>query len=142
MSVENNVFLRPDALPAPARWARAIREAGFELQIDADFDWADVEGFLPARYKGEDAGFELYTQAFDLSGLSPREREELQDRSLLVTLVTHADMREYMSSMIASAVLCAIADGRLAEGGEPPFIRAADALGWARDCEPGVADLF
>ena len=114
MSVENNVFLRPDALPAPAQWARAIREAGFEL----------------------------YTQAFDLSELSLHEREELQDRSLLVTLVTHADMREYMSSMIASAVLCAIADGRLAEGGEPPFIRAADALGWARGCEPGVADLF
>lgn len=142
MSVENNVFIRPSSLPTPADWAAAIRAAGFELDIDTDFTWDDFEGFLPAKYKGQDAGFELYKEDFDLSELSDEEQAELEDRSLLVTLVTHADMREYLSSMLASAVLCAMADGRLAEGGEPPFIKSADAIAWARDCEPDVEKLI
>lgn len=142
MSVENNVFVRPDSLPTPEKWAAAIREAGFDLEIDSDFQWAEVEGFLPATYKGEPAGFELYVEDFDLSDLSKEEQEALGDRSLLATLVTHSDMRQYMSSMIASAVLCSIADGQLAEGGEPPFIPAGKAVQWAKDCEPGVEKLL
>ncbi|GHE25579.1 hypothetical protein ACFOED_05065 [Vulcaniibacterium thermophilum] len=142
MSVENNIFVRPGSLPAPADWAAAIREAGFELEIDSDFRWDEFEGFLPATYKGEPAGFELYVEDFDLSELSDDEQAALEDRTLLVTLVTHADMRQYMSSMIASAVLCSMADGQLAEGGEPPFIPAAGAIEWARKCEPGVEKLF
>ncbi|MDQ8023410.1 MAG: hypothetical protein REI94_16350 [Moraxellaceae bacterium] len=142
MSVENNVFIRPQALPTPADWASAIRAAGFELDIDTDFSWDDFEGFLPAKYKGQDAGFELYKEDFDLSELSDEEQAELEDRSLLITLVTHADMREYMSSMLAAAVLCAQADGRLAEGGEPPFIKAGDVIQWARECEPEVEKLI
>ena len=138
MSVENNVFLRPDALPTPEAWAQAIQAAGFELSIDTDFKWGEFDGFLPAKYKGGEAGFELYKEDFDLSELSEEEQAELGDRSLLVTLVTHSDMREYMSSMIAAAVLCAMADGRLADGGEPPFIQSADAIQWARTCEPDV----
>lgn len=142
MSVENNVFLRPGRLPAPAEWAAAIRDAGFELEIDSDFQWDEFEGFLPATYKGEPAGFELYVEDFDVSQLSDEEQAALGDRSLLVTLVTHSDMRQYMSSMVAAAVLCSIVDGQLAEGGEPPFIGARESVRWARECEPGVEKLF
>ena len=142
MSVENNVFMRPESLPTPERWAQAITDAGFDLSIDTDFQWDEFEGFLPAKYKGQEAGFELYKEDFNLSELSKQEQDELGDRSLLITLVTHADMREYMSSMLASAVLCAISDGRLAEAGEPPFIKAGDAVQWARECEPDVERLL
>lgn len=142
MSVENNVFIHPGSLPTPAAWAEAIRAAGFQLDIDTDFDWETFEGFLPAKYKGQDAGFELYKEDFDLSELSDGEQMELGDRSLLVTLITHSDIREYMSSMIASAVLCSISDGRLADNGEPPFIKADEAVQWAQGCEPGVEKMF
>ena len=47
-----------------------------------------------------------------------------------------------MTSMLAAAVLCALSDGLLAEGGETPFIAAADAIDWARDCEPEIVKLM
>ena len=142
MSVENNVFMHPDSLPTPEAWARAIRAVGFQLDIDTEFDWETFEGFLPAKYKGLDAGFELYKEDFDLSELSDEEQTELGDRPLLVTLITHSDTRQYMSSMIASAVLCSISDGRLADSGEPPFIKPEEAVHWAQGCEPDVEKML
>lgn len=142
MSVENNVFMHASKLPTPGAWAQAIKAAHFELEIDPEFSWDEFEGFLPAKYKGRDAGFELYKEDFDLAELSDSERADLGDRPLLVTLITHSDMREYISSMIAAAVLCAIADGKLAEGGEPPFIAADAAIEWARGSIPEVERLM
>ncbi|MDR6890760.1 MULTISPECIES: hypothetical protein [Variovorax] len=129
-------------LPTPEAWAEAIKAVGFELDIDPEFSWNEFEGFLPAKYKGRDAGFELYKEDFDLSELTDSERADPGDRPLLVTLITHSDMREYMSSMIAAAVLCVIADGKLAEGGEPPFIAAEANIEWARSSIPAVEKLM
>ncbi|WP_431112991.1 hypothetical protein [Variovorax paradoxus] len=142
MSVENNVFMHASKLPTPEAWAEAIKAAGFELDIDSEFSWDDFEGFLPAKYKGRDAGFELAKEDFYLAELTNDERVEVGDRPVLVSLITHSDMREYISSMIAAAVLCAIADGKLAEGREPPFIGAEAAIEWARGSMPEVEKLM
>ena len=142
MAVENNVFVRRQDLPTPKQWAQALLAAGFEVQLDSDFVWWDFEGFLPATYQGREAGFELYIEDVNTLQLSKRERKQLQGRDTVVTLTTHTDMREYLSSMLAAAVLCALSNGLLAEGGEPPFILASDAIDWARECEPEIAKLL
>lgn len=141
MSVENNVFLRLNDLPTPGQWQAAIHASGFDLIIDTDFDMQSFEGFLPCTYKGKAAGFDYYFEELDIDGIPDEELEEIGDRRYLVTLITHSDMREYMSSMIASAVLCSICHGLLAEG-EPPFIKDSEAVQWARDCEPDVEKHF
>ena len=114
MSVANHVYAMRQCLPSPKQWAAALLAAGFEL----------------------------YVESVDANQLSKRERKHIQGRDTVVTLITHSDMHEYLSSMLAAAVLCALSDGVLAEGGEPPFIPAQDAIDWARACEPEIVKLM
>ena len=122
MSVENNIFVKRENMPSPDAWARAIAAHGFSMTMDTDFDIDEFDGFLPCTYQGEEAGFEYYAEESDIKELlsegllTEEEAQQLQGREFLVTLETHADMREYMTSMIAAAVLCELADGMLAEG--------------------------
>jgi len=144
MSVENNIFMVRDKLPSPQEWIDAIKSNGFEMEMDTNFDVVEHEGFLPCKYQGMDAGFEYWTEEVDIDEfledemLTQEEAKHLGNRYFMVTLTTHSDFREYMTSMIAAAVLCELSDGMLAEGGEPPFISADKALTWAKDCEPEI----
>lgn len=144
MSVENNIFIQKQNLPTPKQWIDAIQQQGFKMEMDTDFDNIEHEGYLPCKYQGQDAGFEYWTEEININELlddellSPEEAEQLGERNFMVTLTTHSDFREYMTSMIASAVLCSISDGMIAEGGEPPFISAQEAVKWAKDNEPEI----
>lgn len=138
MSVENNVFVHRERLPAPAAWRRAILDAGFEMELDTEFEWERVAGFVPCRYRDGEGGFELYMEPLDPAGISAQERTIIGARNCVITTVSRSDVRGYMTSMIASAVLCAMCDGVLAEGGAAPFITAVDAIRWARGCESGI----
>lgn len=144
MSVENNVFIERKNMPAPEAWLKAIREHGFEMDMDTDFDVDEFTGFLPCGYMKQEAGFEYFSEEADLDAmldegmLSQDEQKLLGQRRFLVTFATRSDFRDLMTSMIASSVLCAMADGMLAEGGEPPFIPAKDAIAWVKAQEAGV----
>lgn len=144
MSVENNVFMEREKLPTPQQWLEAIKSHGFEMDMDIDFDAVEHEGFVPCKYKGKDAGFEYWTEEVDITEfiedglLTPEEAKELANRTFMATLATHSDFREYMTSMIASAVLCSISEGMLAEGGETPFIPSEQAIIWAKESEPEI----
>ena len=148
MSVENNVFMVRENMPSPQQWLEAIKSQGFEMDMDTDFDVVEHEGFLPCKYKGQDAGFEYYAEDVDIKELledgllSDDEARQLGTRVFLVSLITHSDFREYMTSMIASGVLCSISDGMFAEGGEPPFITAAESIKWVKDCVPEIEKEF
>jgi len=134
MSVENTVFMEKGKLPSPQEWLDAIRSNGFEMDMDTDFDPITHEGYIPCKYKGEDAGFEYWAEEVDFNEfleegtLTREEADELGDRSFMVTLITRGDFRELITAMIAAAVLCEMTDGLYAEGGAPPFITADNAV--------------
>jgi len=148
MSVENNVFMLREKMPTPQQWLDAIKHHGFDMEMDINFDIEKHEGFLPCKYTGEDAGFEYWAEKIDVGEfleddmMTQDEADQIGNRCFMVTLTTHSDFREYMTSMIASAVLCAISDGLLAEGGGPPFITASNAIKWAKDCVPAIEKEF
>jgi hypothetical protein len=109
MSVDLNVFLVRSSMPAPAEWTSAITDAGFDAQLDSDFDVDTFTGFLPCTYKGEPAGFEYYADALDADG---RATLQLPDEfDFAVTFVTGSNMREFITSLIASGVLCQLSGG-------------------------------
>jgi hypothetical protein len=60
MSISLSVFLNAARLPPPIEWQAAIRSAGFDVELDTDFDPRAFSGFLPAKYRGRAAGFEYY----------------------------------------------------------------------------------
>lgn len=144
MSVENNVFMIRANMPTPEEWASAIRSRGFEMELDSDFDVEEFEGFLPCKYKGEEAGFEYWSEPTCLEELveegllNEDEKSVLGESDFLVTLATHSDFRDLITSMIASAVLVELSGGYLAEGGEPPFVHGADAVQAVRKSLPAI----
>src|SRR5262249_31747700 len=52
VSVDLIVYLPRASMPTPARWAEAIRNAGFPVELETDFDPDTAIGFLPCRYEG------------------------------------------------------------------------------------------
>lgn len=138
MSVASSVFLKRSAMPTPARWAAAIREAGFALKLDEAFNVETFEGFLPCEHAGVESGFEYFFRTADLSPLSPEQRRFVGDRDLEILFVTRARWHDLISAITAGCVLAQLTDGVRwdQEGGE--LESGADALASARSV---VADL-
>jgi hypothetical protein len=131
VSVDLIVYLPRASMPTPARWAEAIRDAGFPVELEADFDPDTAVGFRPCQYDGAPAGFEYYS-----SLLSERERQELGAPAgcdFSVNLVTHSDLREFATSLIAASVLCHLSGGVLVDPQVGDRQPASGVLAWARE---------
>lgn len=148
MSVENNIFLQADRLPSAAEWQQAITEEGFDVWIDPECDTATHEGFWPCKYRGQDCGFEYWTEEVSMEELiddgllNKAEAETLEDRKFLVTLETRSNLNDAAVSAIAAAAMTRLADGMFAEGGEPPFIASSESVDWAKKAEIGFLELI
>lgn len=135
MSVVFSVFLQASKMPSPAGWAEAIRSNGFDMELDRDFDPKSDVGFLPCKYAGQNAGFEYYWDPKARDGLEGGPAARIGNRDARADFITHSDMRELMASIIAGAVLCAMADGVLWDTEAGEFVSAAEALEWGKSME-------
>lgn len=138
MSVDLQVALDPSRMPDPAAWATAVRSAGFEADLDIDFDPETFSGFLPCQYKGKPAGFEYYRGTLD-----PKEQTNLglsASQSCVVTFSTRSNYREFATSMICAAVLASSSDGVLIDADGVTAIPRGSEIDWARDGEQSIQD--
>jgi hypothetical protein len=130
MSVDLNVYLTRSKMPTPPKWAQAIAESGFQMEMDTDFDVDSFTGFLPCKFRGEETGFEYYSD--------PLTKEDQLDLGLpdsydfSITFVTHADLRELAISVIASGVLCSIVQGVLCDPQSGESWSGKAVLSWIR----------
>ncbi|MEZ4446188.1 MAG: hypothetical protein R3B72_44335 [Polyangiaceae bacterium] len=138
MSIETAVILKRERLPAPEDWQRALREAGFAVQLDTDFDPVEMTGFLPATYDGRPGGFEYFFSALDDSDYEPEILDRLGDRDSVVSLVTHSDFAGLMTAVLAAAALADLAGGVVHDTEADEFHDSAAALAWARKMEAEI----
>ena len=116
-------------MPTPSRWAQAIRDAGFPVDLESDFDPDTATGFRPCQFRGILSGFEYYS-----GPLGEHERQEVgapPGCDFSVSLVTHSDLREFATSLIAASVLCRVSDGVFYDPQEDERRTAAGILEWA-----------
>jgi hypothetical protein len=139
MSVTMRVFLDPAAMPSPTAWAHEIRTRGFAMDLDVDFDPKTFSGFLPCVHQGHPAGFEYFFQP-DAELDDELRRAAGRARTLEVSLVTHSDMRELVSSMIASGVLALLTDGVVWSDEAGESYSGPDAIDIARATEAELAE--
>jgi hypothetical protein len=128
----------PVQMPTPTDWAAAIRAAGFEADLDPDFDPASFSGFLPCSYKGRSAGFEYYRGRLD-----SKEQARLgvpAEQSCYVIFSTRSNYREFATSMICAAVLAFKSTGTLIDADGTTVIPAGSEIDWARDGEQSIQD--
>lgn len=139
MSVDIHVILKQDHLATPGEWQQAITAAGFALELDTDFDPEEHLGYLPCRYQDEEAGFEYSFCQLEEGWLDDEVMQSLGDRDSLVTFTTRSDMNGFISSTIASAVLCAITGGLLLDdSSEELFVEADKAIAYGRAAEAAI----
>jgi hypothetical protein len=137
MSVGTSVFLRRSSMPSPAVWADAILKHGFKMELDREFDVATFSGFLPCKHEGKPAGFEYFFErvAEADAGLSKAELKRIGDRDVMVSFVTHSDLRGLATAVIAAAVLTELSDGIFWDQESNELFSGTSALRHARDIE-------
>src|SRR5437867_1635133 len=103
MSVDLIVYLRHSSMPTPEAWQQAIRDAGFPIELNCNFDPNTSSGFRPCKVRGELSGFEYYAGPLSESDRASVGAPVGTDFS--VTLVTHSDLREFACSAAAAGAL-------------------------------------
>lgn len=134
MSVTMRVLLDPSRVPSPEVWANEIRARGFAMDLDRDFDPTTFSGFLPCVHQGQPSGFEYDFQPE--AELEDDVRRAAGDqRTLAISFVTHSDLRELVTAMIASAVLAQLSDGVVWSDESGEVLSGPDAIELARETE-------
>jgi len=129
MSVDLAVYLQRSAMPTPVAWQEAIRNAGFPLEIDTDFDPDSFSGFLPCKLRGSDQGFEYF--ASPMSDVEAAELGAPPGSDFSVLLATHSDYADLACSIAAAAALAHASAGMLVDPQSGESFSAQDALAWA-----------
>jgi hypothetical protein len=128
-----NVFLDRSRLPAAADWARMIREAGFEVQLNADFEPASHSGYVPCP--DDRTGFEYYVESFSTPTLEIGDAgaKAIGPRNAMATFRFSGRSSDRNAANAAAATLAAMTDGVLFDTEPGHFISADAALAWARN---------
>jgi hypothetical protein len=128
-----NVFLDRTRLPAAADWARGIREAGFDVQLNADFEPASYSGYLPCP--DDRTGFEYYLESFTTPTVEIGDAgaRAIGPRNAVASLRFSGRSSDRGAASAAAATLAAMTDGVLFDTEPGHFIAADEALAWARN---------
>lgn len=107
------------------------------MDLDVEFDPKTFSGFLPCVHQGHPSGFEYYFQP-DAELDDELRRAAGSKRTLEISFVTHSDMRELVSAMIASGVLALLSDGIVWSDESGDAFSGPDAISLARETEGEV----
>lgn len=104
------------------------------MDLDQEFDPKTFSGFLPCVHQGHPSGFEYF---FELNAKLDDEvrRAAGRGRTLAISFVTHSDMRELVTAMIASGVLALLSDGVIWSDESGDSFSGPDAISLARETE-------
>ncbi len=113
MSDSMIAFLRSENIPTIEELRSELRQQGLELESwDEANSLEDVEGFWPAVYKDEEAGFEFLLMETDDEDLEDWEvdRSQLDGRDYTLELCFRTDP-ELTATALCVAHLCKRCDG-------------------------------
>jgi len=131
MSVTLYVSCKKSSLPTRAKWQSAIEKAGFDLVLD-DFDWPSQSGYLPARYRGEESGFECMVE--DARPVAKQLGVKLpESNDVVVSFIFGSDVTESHAATAASAVLAECVGGAYFDEYSDEILDGATAINIAKD---------
>jgi hypothetical protein len=131
VSVDLMVYMRRAALPSAREWSLAVKESGFALAMEHDFDPATFRGFLPCLYQGAPTGFEYHS-----GEVTDDEREVFEvppELDFVITLATRSDGSQLACATIALGVLCRLTNGMLYDPQSGEAVRPDEATEWVNE---------
>ena len=123
------VILNKIGLPDEAAVTDRFGELGCEAELDADWSWGTLVGWLPASYLGDESGFEAICD-----NITPGEKSDFSvsgrpDLDFLVEITPRGGPRSYACAMTFAAAAAICGDGVIALY-EGPNISAGEAAAW------------
>lgn len=140
MSVDIHVILNRGNMVTPGEWQQALSENGFALELEADFEPEEHQGYLLCTYQDSDTGFEYSFNELEEGMLDDETLQRIGDRDCLATFTAHEDMENSrVSATIAAAVLCALTGGLLLDdASEELFVEADEAVEYGHAAEDAL----
>jgi hypothetical protein len=136
MSYDLNVYLARADMPSPGDWRAAIIQAGFPVELKAEFDVETFTGFLPAPVHGKLSGFEYYA-----SSLGSEEAQELglgSSINFCIQFTVGSRPLELVSALAASGTLANLSGGSLVDSQSGESYSSTEALAWAKEQVRGI----
>lgn len=133
MSFDLTVHFPKERMPSPLQWQAAIAERDFPLKINTDLDIVTLKGVLPCEYQGKPGGFECYYSVLSSDDLRYLEIPESSPCKIMFS--AHSPREEFLSAVIAAAVLAEMTGGLLMDPQEGKTHEGAEAIAWARELE-------
>lgn len=111
MSLEMQVFLRKERVPAVSAWQAAVTTLGIALELDPQLNPLQDSGFSPSKINGNQSGFEIYSEpAAALLAEQPRLTKPVADRDWCISFRWGGDLKECACVLGASAALVKTCD--------------------------------
>jgi hypothetical protein len=137
MSMELHVLLSKSRLPDVKQWQAAIDALSFGVHLDPSLVVASNTGFVPAKFKGRDSGFEFdISPASDVSGAYPEFAKQFAGRDRAANFRWGDELAEMACALAASAALAKLADGVWFDPQEGACLDHAAAI---EQAESGIA---
>lgn len=112
MSMELHVLLSKSRLPDVGQWQAAIDALGFDVKLDPSLKVESDMGFLPAKFKGRDSGFEFnVSPASEITDTYSEFTNEFAGREVSGNFRWGGDLNEMACALVASAALAKLSDG-------------------------------
>jgi len=105
MSADIKVFINKNDMISAEKWSQLIVENEFELTFFPDFNVNELQGWLPCKYRGEDAGFEYYFDGLEDTMFSVENNPKLLGKDTCISFSSPYEQVNLASAMIASAIL-------------------------------------
>jgi hypothetical protein len=137
MAVEVHVLLRTDRLPDAQQWQSAIDSLGFDMKLDHTLVVEKNTGFLPAKFKGRNSGFEFdVSPASDIIESYPAQAAKFVGVNRSANFRWGGNLNEMACALVAAAALTKIGTGIWFYPADEMVLDAAGALQQVRE---GVA---
>jgi hypothetical protein len=129
MSIELYAFLTKNNVPSQIEWQKSIDKFGFDFKIDPELKPFVDSGFSPCKLSGEVSGFEIYYETSkSITNDYPEILEMLDERDCCISFRFGGDVKELISSLIASASLIKSFDALVYDPSENVFYQADDII--------------
>lgn len=140
MSMEVYVFSNR-RMDAVARWQAALDAEGYDIQLDASRDFADLSGFLPVTIDGKRSGFEC--DHFDAGQMIDELKEQgfpvERPWQYLLAFRFGGHRLECISALVAAAIYMRATEGILFDCEEGTYYGPESALDYAQRASDPVA---
>ena len=130
-----HILCRRADLPEPKALRKPIAAAKFPLAIDTGWTWRNVGGWVPMRWRDEEAGCEVEFETLASKDAAAAAKAGFPGLDTAI-VVTSRGWRSMQSACAFAAIVVRVAGGCIDEG-EDAVVDPAAALRWARKAIAG-----